>query len=437
MDAGTLDAVTRMNPWLRSPERWTEAVRRRLPVRWVPRRLLTEVASRWRMPDRVHLLVGPRQAGKTTLVWKHLSEIGGRVLFLNAEDTRVRAWCRESAGWVAALHADLGAFDAIFFDEVQHLDDAALFLKGVADDRPGCPVIATGSSAFHLRSRSRESLAGRATRATLLPFALAEVTPFDADPAPAVHALRKEEVFGRHVRFGGYPAVWTGADPEGLLCDLVEAFLQRDASDFLHLRRPDVMNRLVALAARQAGSLVNLSEWAAICGASRDTVTEYLSVLADAHLVEMLPVYAAGGRAELTSSRKAFFLDTGLRNAVLRDFRPPVERADGGALIENWAFAEIRKHLSLADTLHFWRTRGGAEVDFVLARGGASPVGIEVKAGSMRGPQLSRSARSFLDAYRPSRFLVLNGALDHEERVGETTVRWMRFSDFGEGSLGP
>jgi predicted AAA+ superfamily ATPase len=215
-----------------------------------------------------------------------------------------------------------------------------------------------------------------------------------------------------------------------VLGGLIEAFLDRDASDFFRIRRPDAMRKLLHLAAGQVGSLVNLTEWASLTGVSRETVQEYLEILANSHLVHLVPVFAGGRRAELTATPKVFLVDTGIRNALVRDFRPLDERQDAGATLENWVYGELVKNVGPSAQVRYWRTRSGAEVDFVVDDG-STPIGLEVKAAALRRPQLSRSARSFIEAYQPRRFLVVNRELEHEEVVAGTTVRWLRAETFG------
>lgn len=431
MDPSVRPIILALNPWLADPSAWVAALAERVPTTYVPRAIEGQAATLWREPDLLHLVVGPRQAGKTTLVWRHLAGVGPRVLFVSMEDPRLRAWCDSPALFVVDVKREFGPLDALFLDEVQRLPDAALFLKAVVDLHPGFPILVTGSAAYHLQGRTRESLAGRASRTTLLPFSLAEVAPKRERLAPAAYAAALGEALARHAVFGGYPAAWTSEHPERVLDRLVQAFLERDASDFFRIRRPDAMNRLLVLAARQVGNLVNVSEWAALCGVSRDTINEYLQILEDSHLVSLLPVYAAGKRAELTSARKVFFLDGGLRNALLRDVRSPDQRSDAGPLWENWVFGELTKRRRSGDGLYYWRTRSGAEVDFVVSR----PEGVEayeVKSAGLARPALSRSSRSFIEAYAPARFVVLNASLEHTETLGATRVEWRPMASLAE-----
>jgi predicted AAA+ superfamily ATPase len=378
-------------------------------------------------PGRAHLVVGPRQAGKSCLVWSVLRD-RRRPLCLNMEELVLRTWCVSPAAFVSDM-SELGPIDALFLEEAQRHPEAALFLKGVADLRPSFPVIVTGSASFHLHGRTRESLAGRATRSLLLPFSLQEVSQGAASASPAALQLRRRDAIKRMLRLGGYPEVWLSPTPERILGDLLQAFVVRDASDLFAVERLDAYQAVMRLAAGQIGSLVNLSEYATIASVSVNTVARYLALMQEAHVLRLVPPFAKGGRREVTGAPKAFFLDNGLRNAVLGRLSHSIEAAaDLGALVENWVFAELCKVLPWTCTLRHWRSLSGAELDFVLetpSGGSDGLLGIEVKAGVMRRPRLSRSSRSFIEAYAPCELWVLNDSLRAQQELGATLVRWL------------
>ena len=233
-----------------------------------------------------------------------------------------------------------------------------------------------------------------------------------------------EERLERHLVFGGYPDVWLGDAPEVVLAGLVEAVILRDASDLFRIGRPDAFRRMLRLAAGQTGSLVNLSEWASILGISRDTVASYLEILEAGHIVAMVPPYAGGRRSELTKTPKVFFVDNGVRNHLVHSFEPAGQRVDAGPNMENWVFGELQKALPLEVDIHHWRSTSKAEVDFVFDTG-AHLIALEVKAGASTRPSIPRSARSFIDAYRPHRFFVVSNSVFEPERIGTTEVEWI------------
>jgi len=423
--------LLRDNPWIREPDRLADWLRLRLPEVFIPRAATESGPMRWPEADRAHLVIGPRQAGKSTVIWAYLAERGEPALYVDCEQPLIQEWCRSAPLFVADLEPFLSPLVPLFFDEVQHLEEAGLFFKGLVDRKIGVPILVTGSSSYHLGARTRESLAGRATRTRLLPFSLAEVCQELRDRPPRVRERLTEERFARHVLVGGYPEVWLSDTPEVLLTDLVQAIILRDASDLHRIGRPDAFRRLLRLLAGQVGDLVNLAEWASILGINRDTVAAYVEILESGHIAVRLPPFAGGKRAEVTSRPKIYLVDNGIRNQLVGSFKAVAERPDAGSVLESWVFTELWKLLPDDATLHFWRSASGAEVDFVLVRGDAV-MGVEVKAGALRRPTLPRAARSFLDAYRPRAFLLVNTGLDHEEEIQGAQVQWIRPWDLAE-----
>jgi predicted AAA+ superfamily ATPase len=214
---------------------------------------------------------------------------------------------------------------------------------------------------------------------------------------------------------GSFPAVWLARESAArlrLLAEYVDAFVLRDASDTHRVRNVAAFRRLLGLAAMQIGNLVNLGALGAAVGVDAATVDSYLEIMDESHVVRRLRPFAGGRRRELTLSPKLYFVDSGLRNALRHDFGAELgARMDAGPLFENWAFSEVVKRLELQDGLGYWRSTNGAEVDFVIEHAGEL-AGLEVKASPLRRPEVTRSSRSFIEAYRPRRFAVLNLTLD-------------------------
>ncbi|MFO8072600.1 MAG: ATP-binding protein [Polyangia bacterium] len=410
------------NPWLAEPDELPQHARGRLPERFVPRSAADGLRDALVDTRRAHLVVGPRQAGKSTLIWSLIFEDGGPLLYLSCEEPLVRQWCA-SPGMVAAeLDEWVPRGGIVFFEEAQWLDDAGLFLKGLVDAKTGRRLVATGSASFHLLARTRESLAGRATRHAVWPLSLDEA----ARPPEGVPAAARREIgrraLERQLLFGGFPEAWTSDDPESVLRELVTAFVLRDASDRFRIERPDALRLLLRLAAGQVGDLVKHSEWGRVCGIATSTVIDYVSLLAETHVLGLIRPFVGGRRAELTQAPKVYFLDTGLRNAVAGGFAPLNERVDAGKLLECWVFGELHKRHPEPGAIRYWRTKGGAEVDFVLEPAEFGPVGIEVKSSASPEPRITRSMRAFVEAYDPARFLVVHRGEPRREKLGQTIV---------------
>ena len=420
--AATRDRLLFANPWHAAPDTYAAEIARFLPESPIPR----AVAPLAITTRKAALVVGPRQAGKSTWIWQQLASREPRtVLYLNCEEALFRALCSSSVAFTQQIEAWLPSVRVVFLEEAQHLTEAGLFVKGLIDAKRGWEIWVTGSSAYDLAARTRESLAGRAQRRRILPLSLDEQVGAMSSLPPAVRARATAEITRKQWIWGGYPAVVTSTHPADELRELLEAFVIRDASDRFRIQRPDAFRRLIALTAGQVGSLVNLAEWASILGISASTVHEYLSLLEEAWILRRIPAFAGGRRSELTTAQRVFFVDPGLRNAALGTFSEDIERRpDRGALAESFVYAELLKALPETWTIHYWRTKGGAELDFVLVSGKRC-IGVEVKHGGRA--TLSRSTRSFIEAYAPEAVLQPFAAGGSETTIEQTRVLFPRF----------
>jgi uncharacterized protein len=421
MDPALLATLRIHNPWLDRPGDQQALLAASVPETFIARRRRLELR-----PGRAELVIGPRQAGKSTWIRQVLTHFEAPILLLHAEEPRIRELAHSPALALAALTEVLSPETLLLFEEVQHFEEAPLFIKGLVDLDKTRRIIATGSSSFELGARTRESLAGRARRTQLLPFSLQEVAAVvPAGLAPAIRDLRLRDLWEKLVVMGGYPEPWFDSAPATALRYLVEAFVLKDTSDLHKIERPSVFRKLLELAAADIGNLVNLTDWAALSQASRNTVGRYLEIAEDAHVLRLVPPFAGGKRSEVTGTPKVFFVDNGLRNAVFGGFKASSERADRGALWENAVFNELAKRLEILDELRFWRSKSGAEVDFVVRRGGRM-VAIEVKAAELARPTVSRGTHSFLEAYSPACLGVVNDSLRLDTVEEGVPVRFVR-----------
>jgi hypothetical protein len=409
------------NPWIEGadPVEWAS---RRIPSPFVERTTGVTLDS-----ERVTLVVGPRQAGKSTLIWKTILGDAAPCLYVNCEEPSMADGLTSPALFLQGLDGLVPRGTTVFFEEIQRLGEAGLFLKGLVDRKPPYRFVATGSSSYDLDARTRESLAGRADRTLLLPLSLAEISPTRGVP-PLIARQRQGDAARAMALHGGYPAVHLGPNKEAALTGLVESFVIRDASDRFRIRHTASFRTLLELMASQIGNLCNFSKWAEVAGISADTVRDYADILGETHIVRLVRPFAGGKRAEITSAPKVYFVDNGIRNRLFGGFAPLGGRADRGALVENLAFAELLKCTNpLLDGIRFWRSKGGAEVDFVIERGG-DLFGLEITAGRIdRG--LSRGARGFIETYSPRRFWLIGGGDGEGFRLGETEVGFARVGD--------
>ncbi len=416
--------IKQFNPWITNPDKAESFLERFFPKEYVPRRV-EPITIR---PDRALLVVGPRQSGKSTLIWHLLRPMGSQVLFLNMEDPLLRIACTAAVELASHLQEKYQFIKAVFLDEIQHQEEAGLFIKGLIDLKFHIPLLVTGSSSFHLRSKTRESLAGRATRKLLLPFSLDELIKHKKPQNPAALEALGEEILTHQLVLGSYPAVILEKDDhqkKAILSDLVEALILRDASDLFKIKRVDAFRKLLTLLAGQVGSLVNISEIAALCQVDVGTINAYLEILEETHIVKKAYPFAGGKRREITGAPKIFFLDNGIRNQLLNSFSPELDlRTDKGALFENWVFAEINKWLPSQGMVKFWRSKAGAEIDFVIEYGG-NLFALEAKYSALKKAALSRSLSSFLDAYGPKRMGIINRTFTQDVALGNQMINFI------------
>lgn len=429
--------IKQLNPWLIKPERANEFIDVLLPDIYIHRYVEQYLVN----TEKAVLLIGPRQSGKSTLVWHLMQKYAPDILCLNMEDPLLRIGCESTADFVEHFREHYFFVKALFIDEAQHMDEAGLFIKGLVDARLGMPIWVTGSSSFHLKSRTRESLAGRATRHRLFPFSIEELIKH-ANPSNPISAKAiSEQITSHQIIFGSYPAIYLAKNENkkiALLNDLVDALILRDASDLFKIRRIDAFRKLLTLLAGQIGSLVNTSELASVCNVDVGTINAYIQLLEESHIVKKTLPFAGGKRREITGASKVFFIDNGIRNQLLNHFSAELTlRTDKGQLFENWVFTEIHKSLPFQSSLKFWRSKAGAEVDFIIEHTG-NIYPVEVKFSFLKQPKLERSAKSFIQAYKPEEFTVINMALDTNIEFENCTVSFItphRLSQWLSGHL--
>lgn len=340
------------------------------------------------------VLMGARQVGKTTLLHQLLD---GRdsVLWLSGDAPDVRAMLEgiTSTRWRQLI----GQNQVVVLDEAQRIEDIGVKLKLLIDNYPQVQLVATGSSSFDLANRINEPLTGRKWEYTLHPLSFAEMV--------AHHGLLEEK---RHLPqrlvYGYYPDIVTHPhDARELLIGLSDSYLYKDIFTTDKVKKSDGIVRMLQALAYQVGSEVSFNEVAQLCSLAPKTVERYVAMLEQAYVLFRLPSYSRNLRNELKYSRKIYFYDNGIRNAVIGQFQPIETRPDAGALFENFAIAERLKRQQYARTgtsPWFWRTTARQEIDY-LETDGSRLDAYELKLNPRRR---ATSPRSFANAYPDATF---------------------------------
>jgi predicted AAA+ superfamily ATPase len=347
---------------------------------------------------RAILLFGPRQAGKTTLSKKILSDFGKEGEYFNCEFADVRK--SFVLGYPEYIRELVGKKKIVVFDEAQTIQDIGSILKTFIDTYHDIQIIATGSSSFDLANKINEPLTGRTFEFTLLPLSLEEIRQNKRH-------LTKED-FHELLRLGSYPAVISENDREireDILKNLATNYLYKDIYAFETLRNPRAFEDLVKLLALQVGSLVSFNELAQSLGLARLTVEKYVRLLEQAYVIKIIRSFSRNPRTEIKKAFKVFFYDCGVRNAVLGDISEVSEREDIGGIFENFCISEQIK-ISFASrqgsNVMFWRNRQGSEVDIVETNGSH----IQAYECKWSEKKIQKNGQ-FLRAYPESSFEVI------------------------------
>ncbi|OYT12184.1 MAG: AAA family ATPase [Bacteroidetes bacterium 4572_114] len=302
----------------------------------------------------------------------------------------------------------------VLIDEIQYLDNPSNFLKLLFDKYSGeIKIIATGSSAFYIDRKFKDSLAGRKRLFDLYTLDLEEFLYFRTGSNDLVIELerirtnemyistRRNELnnyFVEYLTYGGYPAVVlaNGRDKKNdVLKELSGSFLKRDISES-NIQDQNKFYQLLIVLAQQTGSLVNTNELSRLLSLSVTAVENYLYVLQKCFYISLMRPFYKNIRKELTKMPMVYFHDLGFRNILLNQFLPPDQRLDKGMLIENYAYTRLR-NLYGNDQLRFWRTADGNEIDFIHVRSPEKGEAIEIKFNE-KGYNPAKY-RKFLEAY--------------------------------------
>ena len=359
----------------------------------IPRFLEETIIERCTSLHKVILILGARQVGKTTLLHaleSRLARAGRRVRYLNCDVEEERRAIDTTARTL--LDRLVAGVDVVLVDEAQRLDNPGLTLKILYDLYPQLVVIATGSSSFDLRNRVTDALTGRYLDFTLFPFSLGEM--LTASGVLSDLALRQpsaDALLPGLLLYGLYPEIYLAGDPKTrqlLLAKLVESYLFKDILAFQRIRYSQVMVDLARALAYQVGNEVNETELASRLKIDRKTVVSYLDILEKAFVIARLHPFSNNPRREIGKQAKIYFLDLGIRNALINDFNDLAIRADRGRLWENFLVVERLKHFAnRGETVRsrFWRAYGGAEVDYLEETAdGVHAYEFKVGAGSVR-----------------------------------------------------
>jgi uncharacterized protein len=314
-------------------------------------------------PNKIVIIYGQRQVGKTTLVNRILqSQSSLKTLSVNADvEPNLRTFERRN---LEQLRLVLEGFDVLFIDEAQRIADVGINLKIIHDHFPKLRVIVTGSSSFELANKIQEPLTGRTWSFLLHPLSASELVATS-------NALEYSAKLEEWLIYGQYPGVFQlpqANDKRAFLIELTRAYLYKDLLDLAQIKHSRKLHDCLQLVALQLGQEVSLHELGKQLHLDASTVARYLDLLEKCFIIKAFRGFSRNERKEITKKQKIYFYDLGIRNALIERFTPLHLRNDNGSLWENFLIMERHKLLSNNEIWarqHFWRLQSGAEIDYV------------------------------------------------------------------------
>lgn len=361
-------------------------------------RLVTSTLNERLGKGKAIVLLGPRQVGKTTMLLDILEKDKAGV-YLDCDEPDIRKRLTEPTS--AEIKNLIGDHRLVIIDESQRIKNIGLTAKLMVDKFKNVQFILSGSSALELSNSINEPLTGRKFEFLLLPFSTQELVNHYG-------RLEEERQLEQRLIYGFYPdIVLHPAEARERLSDLASSYLYKDIFTYQDIRKPDLLPNLLEAIARQVGNEVSYHELGSLIGADGETTKRYIDLLEKNFVLFRLRSFSRNLRNELKKSRKIYFYDNGVRNAILGNYQPLELRTDIGALWENFCISERIKmhHFSRTEVKpYFWRTKQQQEIDYIEEING------EITAFECKwNPSAKASfSSSFINEYKPKETLIIH-----------------------------
>jgi len=371
----------------------------------------------------ITILLGARQVGKTYLLREleaYALQQGKRTSYFNLEIPSDILKFRGSEEEIFQRLITSG--DVIFIDEFHYLKNASHLFKAIYDSRANIKIFASGSSSLEIHKHLKESLAGRRNLRKIFPLSIKE---FKENNIPLAHILVEGTLPGLLHRK-------KAEEKQAYLHDLVETYILKDIKSLIKEENVKAFNHLLFLLAENQGSVISIASLAGEIGLTSRTIEKYLTLLEQTYVCYSCPSFSTNLSNELKKSRKYFFYDLGIRNALIKNFEYDLgKRNDKGILYESLAFLELLQQVSPTTSLYFWRTKQKAEVDFVKLVN-RKPIPIEVKS-KWQGKTIPDGMKAFLERYpEVKQGYVINEMIEDELTYKNTLIKFLPWKNLEE-----
>lgn len=355
-----------------------------------------QTLNSWLFKQKVLVLIGARQVGKSTLLKKLLQDSGLKYLSINGEEFHIKKMFEEPS--VEKLKQIVADNKIVLIDEAQQIKNIGLCLKIMFDNIPDVQFIASGSSALEIADEIFEPLTGRHFTFQLFPLSIAEIYDHNF--------LSFTENLHWHLVYGFYPDVLNNKiHAKKYLSGIATQYLYKDVLAWKDIRKPELLYKLLQLLAYQIGSEVSVNELANTLKVTAATIENYLDLLEKSFVIFRLKSYVTNDRKEVTKMRKIYFYDIGIRNAIIHNFSPIELRNDVGQLWENFVVMEIIKKNEYAQKdlkYYFWRSLQQQEVDLIVQDE------QQITAFEMKFGNKGRITKAFTNAYPEAKTEIIS-----------------------------
>lgn len=325
----------------------------------IKRQLQEKIEARM-FAGKAIIVIGARQVGKSTLFKMIIDKQDLPTLQLNCDEPETRDMLSNTN--IANLRLLIANNRIVVIDEAQRVENIGMTLKLITDNFPDIQLLVTGSSSFELQDKLNEPLTGRKFEYHLFPISTAEILNNQG-------LLRVNQTLEQRLIFGSYPDIITHSeDAKELLTNLSGSYLYKDLLSLDSVRRPALLGKILTALALQVCSEVSYNELAQTVGTDNKTVEKYIDLLEKCYIIFKLNGFSRNLRTELKKSKKIYFYDNGIRNAILNNFAPLSLRQDTGALWENFIISERIKYNQYSGkyvNCYFWRTTTQQKIDYI------------------------------------------------------------------------
>lgn len=407
----------------------------------IKRKLFKELKEHLSQKE-ISIIVGPRQAGKTTLMEllkEYLERQGKNTVFLSLDFEADKKYFTSQNDLINKIQLEIGKNKGyVFIDEIQRKENAGLFLKGLYDLKLPYKFIVSGSGSVELKEKIHESLVGRKRTFELNTISFQEFVDFCTDYRYEgklfdffmVDKDRGKDLLIKYLNFGGYPRQILETqlkEKRKIIDEIYHSYLEKDILYLLRVEKIEAFSSLIKILASQTGKIVNYSELSSTVGISLKTIKNYLWYAQKTFILRKITPYFTNIRKELSKSPVVYFYDIGLRNYALGFFGNLTLPSELGFVFQNFILNILKEKIRFtAGELHFWRTKDKAEVDFIIKLG-KNIIPVETKFKELRKPEIDRSLRNFILKYRPKKAYIINLKLRESIKVNETKIDFLPF----------